>query len=44
MTVSGCGWMPNHVYLIFPSPFFVEILTPIDQPLDKLEDLLPDEM
>jgi len=29
------------MYLIY---IFVEILTPIDQPLDKLEDLMPDEM
>jgi membrane-associated progesterone receptor component len=37
--LSGCLAMD----LIY-DPFVVEILTPIDQPLDKLDDLMPDEM
>ena len=47
------AWPSNHLTRVSPTALefeafrltaHAEMLTPIDQPLDKLEDLKPDEM
>ena len=41
---AGVFWVPEMAVNIAWLTRFLDMLTPIDQPLDKLEDLEPDEM